>query len=159
MKKPPRDRRPPPPGRAEPSARTERSQPEARSAPRKPRDPSALVLSEALEARLDAGHPWIYRDHVPTRFTARAGEFVHLECGRFDGYALWDQDSPIALRVFSRKQRPDAGWVKARLDEAWQLRQQLLPPHTNAFRLLFGEGDALPGIVVDVYAGFAIIVS
>jgi 23S rRNA (cytosine1962-C5)-methyltransferase len=35
----------------------------------------------------------------------------------------------------------------------------LLPPSTDAFRLLFGEGDGLPGIVVDIYAGFAIIVS
>jgi len=116
-------------------------------------------LPESLEGRLDAGHPWIYRDHVPARFTARAGEFVHVECGRFDGYALWDQDSPIALRMFSRRQRPDAAWVKARLDEAWELRQRLLPPQTNAFRLLFGEGDGLPGVVVDVYAGYAIVVS
>ena len=124
-----------------------------------PRDPSALVLSEALEARLDAGHPWIYRDHVPPNFRARAGDFVHVQCGRFDAWALWDQDSPIALRVFSRRQRPDAAWVKARVAEAWALRQRLLPPRTDAFRLLFGEGDGLPGIVVDVYAGFAIIVA
>jgi 23S rRNA (cytosine1962-C5)-methyltransferase len=128
-------------------------------APRRPRDPSALVLPEALEARLDAGHPWIYRDHVPARFHAAAGDFVHVECGRFDGWALWDQDSPIALRVFSRQKRPDAAWVKARIDEAWSLRQQLLPPKTDAFRLLFGEGDGLPGVVVDVYGGFAVIVS
>jgi 23S rRNA (cytosine1962-C5)-methyltransferase len=63
------------------------------------------------------------------------------------------------LRVFSRQQRPDAAWVASRLDEAWQLRQRLLPPETDAFRLLFGEGDGLPGIVVDVYAGFAALVS
>lgn len=126
---------------------------------RKPRDASALVLSESLEARLDAGHPWIYRDHVPPSYRAKAGDFVHVECGRFDAWALWDAESPIALRVFSRLQRPDAAWVKARVDEAWALRQRLLPPNTDAFRLLFGEGDGLPGVVVDVYAGFAIIVS
>jgi len=129
------------------------------SGARTPRDPSALVLADALEARLDAGHPWIYRDHVPPRYRARGGEFVHVECGRFSGWALWDDDSPIALRVFSRRERPDAAWVKARVDEAWALRQRLLPPRTDAFRLLFGEGDGLPGVVVDVYAGFAIIVS
>lgn len=131
---------------------------EQRSPPR-PRDPSALQLPDSLEARLDAGHPWVYRDHVPARFSARAGDFVHVECGRFDGWALWDEDSPIALRMFSRKQRPDAAWVKERLNEAWELRQRLLPPRTDAFRLLFGEGDQLPGIVVDVYAGFAVLVS
>jgi 23S rRNA (cytosine1962-C5)-methyltransferase len=118
-----------------------------------------LLLPEALEGRLSAGHPWIYRDHVAPSFQAKPGDFVHVRSGRFDGYALWDPESPIALRVFSRKQEPDAAWVKTRVDEAWQLRQRLLPPQTNAFRLLFGEGDGLPGIVVDVYAGFAVVVS
>jgi 23S rRNA (cytosine1962-C5)-methyltransferase len=117
------------------------------------------VLPEALEARLEAGHPWVYRDHVPPRFIAKPGDFVRIECGRFSGFALWDADSPIALRVFSRRQPPDAAWVEARIDEAWQLRRRLLPPKTDAFRLLFGEGDGLPGVVVDVYAGFAVIVS
>jgi 23S rRNA (cytosine1962-C5)-methyltransferase len=116
-------------------------------------------LPDALAGRLEAGHPWIYRDHVPARFSAQAGDFVRLECGRFRGWALWDAESPIALRVFSRRDKPDAAWVKARVDEAWALRQQLLPPQTNAFRLLFGEGDGLPGIVVDVYAGFAVLVT
>jgi 23S rRNA (cytosine1962-C5)-methyltransferase len=135
------------------------ARPAERDVTRKPRDASALVLSESLEARLDAGHPWVYRDHVPPSFRAKAGDFVHVECGRFDAWALWDAESPIALRVFSRQKRPDAAWVKARVDEAWELRQRLLPPNTDAFRLLFGEGDGLPGVVVDVYAGFAIVVS
>jgi 23S rRNA (cytosine1962-C5)-methyltransferase len=148
VSKPPRGQRPGP-----------RSPPRERREPRAPRDPSALVLPESLEARLEAGHPWVYRDHVAGRGAARSGDFVRVECGRFSGYGLWDEDSPIALRIFSREQRPDAAWVRARLDEAWELRQRFLPPETNAFRLLFGEGDLLPGVVVDVYAGFAIIVS
>jgi len=128
--------------------------------PRSSRDePGVLVLPESLEARLSAGHPWVYRDHVPVSFRAQAGDFVAVRSGGFRGYALWDADSPIALRVFSRQQRPDAAWVAARLDEAWQLRHRLLPPETDAYRLLFGEGDGLPGIVVDIYAGFAVIVS
>ncbi|HEY6080279.1 MAG TPA: class I SAM-dependent rRNA methyltransferase, partial [Polyangiaceae bacterium] len=77
----------------------------------------------------------------------------------FSAYAVWDADSPIALRVLSRRSRPDGAWVEARIEEAFQLRKQLLPPETNAFRLLFGEGDGLPGVVVDVYAGFAVLVS
>jgi len=117
------------------------------------------VLPESLAARLEAGHPWIYRDHVPPKFAAKHGQFVRVECGKFQAYALWDAESPIALRVFSRKERPDAAWIQARVNEAWALRQELMPPNTNAFRLLFGEGDGLPGIVVDVYAGVAVLVS
>lgn len=117
------------------------------------------MLPEALEGRLAAGHPWIYRDHVPPGFHANDGDFVHVRCGRFDGFALWDSQSAIALRIFSRKSRPDQAWVEQRVDEAWRLRSRLLPPETDAFRLLFGEGDGLPGVVVDVYAGFAVVVS
>lgn len=120
---------------------------------------SGLELPAALEARLSAGHPWIYRDHVPRQFSAESGTFVQVVCGRFSGFALWDPESPIALRVFSRQKPPDAGWVTARIEEAFALRQRLLPPETDAFRLLYGEGDGLPGVVVDVYAGFAVIVS
>jgi 23S rRNA (cytosine1962-C5)-methyltransferase len=161
-------RRPPPGTRGKPAARPQpqRSQPRssARLLPQSPRsqaadEPGVLVLPDSLEARLSAGHPWIYRDHVPERFRASAGEFVRVRSGRFEAHALWDADSPIALRIFSRQMRPDSAWVKARVDEAWQLRQRLLPPRTDAFRLLFGEGDGLPGIVVDIYAGFAVIVS
>jgi 23S rRNA (cytosine1962-C5)-methyltransferase len=126
--------------------------------PRSP-EPGALELPEALEGRLAAGHPWVYRDHLPRQFRAEPGAFVRVQSGRFCAYALWDAESPIALRIFSRQAPPDAAWVKARIDEAWQLRKQLLPPDTDAFRLLFGEGDGLPGIVVDVYAGFAVVVS
>ena len=123
-----------------------------------PREASALQLPEALEGRLRSGHPWVYRDHVPRSFNAKAGSFVRVQAGRFFGYALWDAESPIALRVFSQQQPPDSAWVKARVDEAWELRQRLLPAETDAFRLLFGEGDGLPGVVVDVYAGFAVLV-
>jgi 23S rRNA (cytosine1962-C5)-methyltransferase len=118
-----------------------------------------LVLPESLEGRLTAGHPWIYRDHVPERFRADEGDFVAIRAGGFRAFALWDAQSPIALRVFSRTSRPDATFVKARIEEAWQLRERLLPADTDCFRLLFGEGDGLPGIVVDVYAGLAVVVS
>ncbi len=142
--------------RAAPHTRAVEAKPQARAAQH---DPSALQLPEALEARLGAGHPWVYRDHVPARFSASPGSFVRIQAGRFFGYALWDPDSPIGLRVFSQRREPNAEWVKERVAEAWALRRSLLPPETNAFRLLFGEGDGLPGIVVDVYAGFAVLVS
>ncbi|HKY35487.1 MAG TPA: class I SAM-dependent rRNA methyltransferase [Polyangiaceae bacterium] len=122
-------------------------------------EPGVLVLPESLEARLSAGHPWVYRDHVPQSFRAQPGDFVAIRSGGFRGYALWDADSPIALRVFSRQQRPDAAWAAERIEEAWQLRRRLLHPDSDAFRLLFGEGDGLPGIVADIYAGVAVLVS
>lgn len=104
------------------------------------------------------GHPWIYRDQVPVGFGALAGEFVELSCGRFRGFGVWDTESALAVRVYSRQHVPNEAWYRARVAEAWALRAPLLAAGTNAFRWIYGEADALPGIIVDHYAGFAVIV-
>lgn len=117
-----------------------------------------LRLPERLESALVLGHPWVYREQVPQRFAAPSGSFVKLTCGKFQGWALWDAESAIALRVYSRERRPDAKFFEARLREAWQLRAPLLDQQTDAFRWVYGEADGLPGIVVDYYAGHAVIV-
>jgi len=110
-----------------------------------------LKLPAFLEARLDAGHPWVYRDHVPKGFRAGSGSWVRVSTGKFSAYALWDERSPIALRIFSRRQVPDAAWVRERVKSARELRQLVGSGDTNAYRLLFGEADGLPGVTADVY--------
>jgi 23S rRNA (cytosine1962-C5)-methyltransferase len=117
-----------------------------------------LRLPERLESALLLGHPWVYRDQIPRRFAAKRGSFVNVRCGRFEGWALWDADSAIALRIYSREREPDVAFFEARVREAWQLRASLLESDTDAFRWVYGEADGLPGIVVDYYAGFAVIV-
>lgn len=56
-----------------------------------------LELPRFLEAALSAGHPWVYRDHVPRDFQASSGAAGRI--GAFSGFALWDAESQIALRV------------------------------------------------------------
>jgi 23S rRNA (cytosine1962-C5)-methyltransferase len=119
----------------------------------------ALELPASLQASLGAGHPWVYRDHVPRSFTARSGAWVRIRAGSFTGYALWDSASPIALRVFSTVGVPDAAWVAERVAAAWELRAALRADGVSAFRCLAGEGDGLPGVTADFYAGFAVLVS
>ncbi len=118
-----------------------------------------LTLPAFLAPRLDAGHPWIYRDHVPRGFSARSGSFVRIVAGAFSAYALWDERSPIALRVFSRQERPDAAWVRARVRAALELRAPLRLADTNAFRVLFGEADSLPGVTADLYDRYVALVT
>lgn len=135
-----------------------------RSKKRPPASPNArqngtLVLPESLSGRLEAGHRWVYRTHVPKEFRAPSGSWVQVRAGGFSGYALWDDESPVALRIFSRYGRPDAGWVRDRVREAWSLRSDWLLGTTDAFRLLYGEGDGLPGVVVDYYAGYCVLVT
>jgi 23S rRNA (cytosine1962-C5)-methyltransferase len=123
-----------------------------------PRALITLELARSLQSALASGHPWVYRDHVPRDFRAPAGTWIRLRAGRWHGYALWDPESAIALRVYSSTQLPDAEWVKRRVREAWELRADVRR-ETDAFRWLFGEGDGLPGITVDVYGGFAVVVT
>jgi 23S rRNA (cytosine1962-C5)-methyltransferase len=122
-------------------------------------DTQTLELPKNLEASLGDGHPWVYRDHVSRDFTAPSGSWVRIRAGRFTGYALWDAESAIALRVFSAVGQPDAAWIASRVIAAWDLRAPLRERGITAFRCLAGEGDGLPGITADFYAGFVVLVT
>ena len=119
----------------------------------------SLELPAQLKRGLQAGHPWVYRDHVPRGFQAASGTWVKVRAGSYSAFALWDETSRIALRLFSEHQVPDASWVRERLVQALALRRALLDDQTSAYRLLYGEGDGLPGLTVDVYGSFAVIVT
>lgn len=116
-----------------------------------------LELPRFLEAPLVAGHPWVYRDHVPREFRAEPGTVVRIRSGVFSAFALWDAQSQIALRVLSSRELPSASWVAERVRQAWELRALVRSQKTTAFRWLSGEGDGLPGVVVDLYGRFAVI--
>ena len=118
-----------------------------------------LELPGQLKRGLQAGHPWVYRDHVPRGFQAASGTWVKVRAGSYSAFALWDETSRIALRLFSELQVPDANWVRERLAQALALRRSLLDEQTSAYRLLYGEGDGIPGLTVDVYGSFAVIVT
>ncbi|HYQ31431.1 MAG TPA: hypothetical protein VER04_29570, partial [Polyangiaceae bacterium] len=118
-----------------------------------------LELPAQLKRGLQAGHPWVYRDHVPRGFQAPSGTWVKVRAGGYSAFALWDETSKIALRLFSERVVPDAAWVKERVAAALALRRALLDENTSAYRLLYGEGDGIPGLTVDVYGSFAVIVS
>ena len=118
-----------------------------------------LELPAQLKRGLQAGHPWVYRDHVPRGFQAPSGSWVKVRVGSYAAFALWDETSKIALRLFSERGVPDAEWVKDRVASALALRRSLLDEQTSAYRLLYGEGDGIPGLTVDVYGAFAVIVT
>jgi 23S rRNA (cytosine1962-C5)-methyltransferase len=119
-----------------------------------------IQLPLQLKKQLAAGHPWVYRDHLAPglHFPQRAGgAWLRVECGGWSGYGLWDATSPIAIRMFSQERAPDAAWVAAQIQAAWELRAPLRQTATSAYRVVFGEGDGLPGITVDLYGSFAVI--
>jgi 23S rRNA (cytosine1962-C5)-methyltransferase len=110
-----------------------------------------------LKDRLAQGHPWVYRNNLPPGTRMRSGSWVRARCGGWSGYGLWDDTGPIALRIFSERQIPDAGWLRERVWAAWELRAPLREAGVTAHRWLFGEGDGLPGLTVDLYGDWAVV--
>jgi 23S rRNA (cytosine1962-C5)-methyltransferase len=118
-----------------------------------------LELTESLKQRLSQGHPWVYRNHMRAAPALPSGTWVRVRCGGFSAIGLWDADSAIAVRLFSRGQVPDSQWVADRVADAWELRDPIRAGATSGYRWIYGESDALPGIVVDLYDRFAVILS
>jgi 23S rRNA (cytosine1962-C5)-methyltransferase len=119
-----------------------------------------ITIDAGLRARLQQGHPWIYRNHIAGGGERlRSGQWVRARCGPWSGYGLWDTHSPIAVRLFSQEAAPDADWIGERVWEAWENRAAIRDgaPATSAYRWIYGEGDGLPGLVADRYGDYAVI--
>jgi 23S rRNA (cytosine1962-C5)-methyltransferase len=117
-----------------------------------------IVLPEGLATTLATGHPWVYRDHIP-RETGKTGSWVQVRAGSFRAFGLWDEESPIAIRIFSTEKVPDRAWFSDRVREAWELRAPLRAQGTTGYRWIGGEGDGLPGLVVDLYGPYAVVMT
>lgn len=121
-----------------------------------------VVLKQAATAdRIARGHPWVWREAIARGLDgAAAGEEVQIvgADGAPVGRGLVDPDSPIAVRVWTRKRDAiDPALWRARATRACLLRERLLGgTRTDAFRVLHGEGDRMPGVVVDRYGPVAV---
>lgn len=117
-----------------------------------------LRLNRHEERRLESGHLWIYSNEVNSRETPlkqfQPGEQVQVEShnGKFLGTAYVNPHSLICARIFSRELHPlDISLLKQRLEQALRLRKALF--NEPFYRLVFGESDLLPGLVVDRFGG------
>jgi 23S rRNA (cytosine1962-C5)-methyltransferase len=118
----------------------------------------SVNLGRDLKSSLAKGHPWIYRDHLPHGTSFAPGTWVRVHCDGFSAIGIFDPGSPLAVRVYTRSQVPDAEWFQAHVKRARRRRGPLLDDgQTDAYRLINGEGDGMPGIVVDVYGHFAVL--
>lgn len=101
--------------------------------------------------RVRAGHLWIYRSDI-VDVSAEGGSVVRVtdERGNFVGQALFSDASQIALRFLTQSNEEiDRDWWRGRIVEAAGRRN--IPPETNAYRLIYSEGDLLPSLIVDRY--------
>lgn len=111
-----------------------------------------VSISKRGVDRVRGGHLWVYRSDVQAPQGVIGGDFVRVEDSRgwFVGIATWSSRSQIALRFLSRESVPVDELLDERLRLAVELRERLFPGAT-AVRLVHGEGDLLPGLVVDRY--------
>jgi 23S rRNA (cytosine1962-C5)-methyltransferase len=113
----------------------------------------AIITQRGAE-RVRNGHLWIYRSDVREVASGLAGgEVVRVqdERGRLIGQALYSDRSEISLRLLSLEDEViDRGWWRGRLQAA-RRRRQAITSDTNAYRLVYSEGDLLPSLIVDVY--------
>ena len=103
--------------------------------------------------RVRARHLWIYRSDVADAGGAPGGEVVRVQDqrGRVQGHALYSNRSQIALRFVAFDDRDiDRAFWRSRLAAAERLRQRVVTD-TTAYRLVFGESDLLPSLIIDRY--------
>jgi 23S rRNA (cytosine1962-C5)-methyltransferase len=107
--------------------------------------------------RVRQGHLWIYRsDVVDVNATGGAVVAVKDERGNFVGQALFSDSSQIALRFLTLSDEDiDREWWRRRITEAANRRN--ISPDTNAYRLIYSEGDLLPSLIVDRYADVLVL--
>jgi 23S rRNA (cytosine1962-C5)-methyltransferase len=101
------------------------------------------------------GHPWIYRDDLAAPPALPGGELVRVldHQGRFLGQAFYSAKSRIALRFLTyTDEEVDRGFWEQRLGRAAAYRARVVGD-SSAFRLIYGEADGFPGLIVDHYAG------
>ena len=122
-----------------------------------PRPPTAVISRKGVD-RVRAGHPWIYRSDV-TDLHADRGEVVEVRDSRgaLLGRALSSTESQITLRMLTRDATPvDRAFWRDRLAAAIAVRDRL-DFDATAVRLVHGEADLLPSLIVDRYADVLVV--
>ena len=112
---------------------------------------NTVRVSKRGADRVRQGHLWIYRSDV-VDVAAGGGSVVRVtdERGNFIGQALFSDASQIALRFLTQSSEEiDRNWWRRRIREAASRRN--IPDQTNAYRLIYSEGDLLPSLIVDRY--------
>ena len=123
---------------------------------------ATVTLKKGEGRTLKAGGMWVYDNEIDSV----KGDFENgdvVEIHDFDGYCMGcgyiNTNSKITVRLLSRKKDAviDAAFMERRVRDAWEYRRQTID--TSSCRLIFGEADFLPGIVVDKFSDVLVVES
>lgn len=121
---------------------------------------TVVQLARGRHKRVVEGHPWIFQGEVDSiRGDYQPGDTVTVVDGRghFLGKGYINPKSQIIVRMLTTQDETvDRAFFQRRLERAWAHRQRLLPD-TSACRVVFGEADFLPGLIVDKFGDILVI--
>ncbi|MBL0333183.1 MAG: class I SAM-dependent rRNA methyltransferase [Chlorobiota bacterium] len=113
-----------------------------------------LILNPKEDRRVKRGHCWIFSNEIKSvDINAKPGDLVSVYSSddRFIGCGLYNPNSLISIRIVSNTNTElDSNWFKNKIAEALKFRLDLFSIG-NSFRLIHGESDGVPGVIVDKY--------
>jgi 23S rRNA (cytosine1962-C5)-methyltransferase len=118
-----------------------------------------VKISTRGAKRIRLGHLWVYRSDIRNTDEAEAGAIVRVvdDARNFVGQAFYSDRSQIALRFLTtRDEVIDREWWRDRL-QACAERRASIANQTNAYRLVYSEGDLMSSLIVDVYDGHYVL--
>ena len=120
-----------------------------------------VMLKPDKDKPIRGFHPWIFSGAIDVLDDGfKAGDLVKVYSNKeeFLGVGYLNPRSQIAVRMLTfQDEEIDAPFFIRRMEAAKKLREDFLPPKTNAFRLIHSEGDFLPGLIVDRYADYLVV--
>ncbi len=121
-----------------------------------------VTLKKGEGRTLKAGGMWVYDNEIDTIMGSfENGDIVTIQDfdGYFMGYGFINTNSKITVRLLSRKRETviDEAFMEKRVRAAWEYRKETID--TGSCRLIFGEADFLPGIVIDKFSDVLVVES
>jgi 23S rRNA (cytosine1962-C5)-methyltransferase len=119
----------------------------------------AVILKKNRDKAVRQRHHWIFSGAVKSFPSFEDGDILQVQssAGDFLGYAYFNRQSSIVGRMLTFDDTEPQKAIEANLSSALALRRTLVEAETNAYRLVNGEGDGLPGLVVDRYDNVLVI--
>jgi 23S rRNA (cytosine1962-C5)-methyltransferase len=119
-----------------------------------------VMLRKGAHKRIQSGHPWLFKTEVETiEGDYSPGDIVDVISGkgRFLGRGYINPRSQIIVRMLTNKQEEiDEEFFRKRIEDAWQYRKRMLK-EPDYCRLIFGEADFLPGLIVDKFGEYLVV--
>lgn len=113
-----------------------------------------VILKSGIKKRIENNHPWVYKnevDHIEGDFKPGDIVTVYNHKNKFIGKGYINPKSQIIVRIMTRNinEEIDETFFRRRIEKAYEYRKLVMPG--ESYRLIFGEADELPGLIVDKF--------